>query len=222
VLSGDEARHAWRVLRLRAGDAAELFDGRGGHATARVIGGGPDRVELMVLELREIARPSKSLHVAVALPKGERADWLIEKLAEFGVTSLIPLRAARGVSIPAATRIERWNRKAEAAAKQSGASFLLAVRPARTPAELTAEWSCYDRVLLADPSPQAEWLSAGIAALGGGATLALIGPEGGFTADEQRIMEAAGARRVRLSATVLRIETAALAMAAAWAMAGSV
>lgn len=221
VLTGDEARHAWRVLRLRAGDDADLFDGQGGHATARVIGGGPDRVELMVLEHRALTRPSKSLDLAVAMPKGERADWLVEKLAEFGVSSLIPLRAARGVSDPGAARVERWNRKAEAAAKQSGASFLLAVRPVRAPGELAREWGRHERVLLADPSPQAEWLSAGIAALAGGATLALIGPEGGFTDDELRVMESAGARRVRLSATVLRIETAAVAMAAAWAMAGS-
>ena len=92
---GDAARRHLQVLRLRAGDAVELFDGRGGAWRARVLDG--ERVELLEFEAleRELTR---RVVLAVAMPANERMDWLVEKATELGVAALsrAATRAARG------------------------------------------------------------------------------------------------------------------------------
>ena len=101
VLDGDEARHLARVLRCAVGDPIRVFDGTGTEWPARVASIARDQV---IVELGEpvcdAPRPGVVLTLLVALPKGERQKWLVEKLTELGTGRLVPLVTTRGVAEP--------------------------------------------------------------------------------------------------------------------------
>lgn len=193
VLPPREARHAVRALRLGPGDSVIVFDGR--EAWRGEIESASGRV---TVRLRERVAPVKlpAVTVAAAVPKGSRLDWMVEKLAELGVSEFVPVRFARSVVPLGEGRRRRLEKIALAAAKQSGAP-LLRVAPERPVEELPADW------WLASPAADAP-LPAG----GGGAVV--VGPEGGLTPAE----EARFARKGSLGPTTLRIETAAVVAAA--------
>jgi 16S rRNA (uracil1498-N3)-methyltransferase len=217
-LVGDEARHLARVLRAAIGDAVAVFDGRGSEWPARVTSIGRDRVGLDVGPPLAAAAPPLPLTLAVALPKGDRQKWLVEKLTELGCARLVPLVTTRGVAEATPAAIERLGRAAIEACKQCGRTTLLEIAP---PAALAAVLAARDPgalALVADPAGEALGpLLAGHA----GTVLALVGPEGGFTAEELTAAEAAGCRRVSLAPHILRVETAAIAVAAGMATASA-
>ena len=163
-----------------------------------------------------------ALVLAVATPKGSRADWLVEKCAELGVGALWLLRAERGPVAPGPGKVERWRRKAVEAAKQAGQQVVMTVEPPRTVAEtLTA--SAGLEVLYGHPSPTSVSLLRTIgqrrsAAAAAEPLVIFIGPEGGFTDEECGTIEAAGGVAVSLGESILRVETAAIAAAAVWGM----
>lgn len=211
-LEGDEARHLARVLRARVGDEVTLFDGRGTSWSARVAAIDRDRVALDVGPPHPPAPPpSVDLSVAVALPKGDRQKWLVEKLTELGVARLVPLVTARGVAEATASARTRLERVVIEACKQCRRDTLLEIAEPATVQGVVAAAAPDARLLLADPAgvPPDE------VPLGETARrIVLVGPEGGFTPEEKDLAISAGAMRVSLSRHVLRIETAAIAAAA--------
>lgn len=209
TLAGDEARHLARVLRAKPGDTVTLFDGRGGAWTARVAAVGRDRVDLDVGDaLPPNPPPRAAVTIAVALPKGDRQKWLVEKLAELGVESLVPLTTTRGVAEATEAARARLERGVIEACKQCGRDTLMTIHAPASLADAIASAGAETTVLLADPAgPPLDEPPAG-------ATLVLVGPEGGFTPEEIDAATTRGARRVSLGRHVLRIETAAIAAAA--------
>ena len=213
VLTGDEARHLARVLRAREGDEISVFAGTGVEWPARIVRIGRDEIELETGAARAAAAvPGPPLVLAVALPKGERQKWLVEKLTELGVTRLVPLVTARGVAEATPAALVRLRRTVIEACKQCGRTTLLEIDPPATPADLFGRLDSGTWRLVADPAgpplgtiPRPE---------SPGGILALVGPEGGFTAEEVAAAVAAGCTRASLGPHVLRIETAALAAAA--------
>src|SRR5262245_908029 len=108
ILEGAEAHHLLNVMRLAVGDEVTLFDGSGREVTARIRRAARDRVELDVVEKSAVDRELPfELVLGVALPKGDRQRWLVEKSVELGVTRLVPLQTHRGVAQPAASALER-------------------------------------------------------------------------------------------------------------------
>jgi len=211
VLEGDEARHVARVMRAKPGDDLEVFDGTGCWWPATITGVGRDEIGLEVGEaVSEPAGDGPQLTLAVALPKGDRQKWLIEKLTELGVARLVPLKTTRGVAEPTAAAIERLRRGVIEACKQCGRCRLLEITAADS-LESIARLAPAGRRLLADP---AGLPLAAAGRLTGSNLLAAIGPEGGFTVEEIAAAEAAGFHRISLGPHILRIETAAVAMAA--------
>lgn len=209
-LVGDEARHLIRVMRCRVGDEVVVFDGRGTSWRARVASVGRDEA---MLELAAAAvEPPRAAPVtlAVALPKGERQKWLVEKLTELGVTRLVPLVTTRGVAEATPAAVERLGRGVIEACKQCGRDTLMAIAEPRTVAEVVGDHRAAGRIVVADRAGA----PVAVAAAEQRPVVALVGPEGGFTADELTAVEAAGGRRVSLGPHVLRIETAAIALAA--------
>ena len=96
ILTDAEARHLTRVMRKKFGDEVSLFDGVGREYLGRIETISRDRVELRVLETKEDDRePELALTAIMALPKGDRQKWAIEKLTELGVRRFIPLDAER-------------------------------------------------------------------------------------------------------------------------------
>src|SRR5436309_2835197 len=129
-LTGAEAHHLAAVRRLRPGDAVCLFNGDGREYPAEVVEVGRRHVALRVLraDAPPHERPSR-LEVAAPLPKGDRAQFLVEKLTELGVTSLVPLRTSRSVVHPGDAKREKLERYVIEASKQCGRNVLLEIKP---------------------------------------------------------------------------------------------
>jgi 16S rRNA (uracil1498-N3)-methyltransferase len=201
------------VLRAKVGDAVVLFDGRGHAWEARVAGIGRDRVKLdLGNALPTIPPPAVTVTLAVALPKGDRQKWMVEKLTELGVNLLVPLITTRGVAEATDSARIRLERGVVEACKQCGRDSVMEIGHAASIADMLAAVPTGTRTLLADPHgrPPEAVLAAGPTA----AILVVVGPEGGFTAEEVTTLEVAGGERVTFGRHILRVETAAVAAAA--------
>jgi len=212
VLHGDEARHLARVMRAQVGDEIRVFDGRGGEWMARVAAVGRDSVSVALgARLPAEPPPLRRLTLAVALPKGERQKWLIEKITELGATSLVPLVTKHGVAEATPAALERLRRGVIEACKQCGRATLVEIGGPATLDDLAAR---HPQALRLIADPHGGPLEAALAGHDGRDIVAAVGPEGGFAADELAAAERAGFTRVSLGRHILRIETAALALAA--------
>jgi 16S rRNA (uracil1498-N3)-methyltransferase len=210
-LSADEAHHLARVLRLKIGDQVTVFDGRGHEADARIERVEGQTVELAVggrLVTADESQPPVTL--AVAVPKADRFAWLVEKATELGVARLVPLLTARSVVHPGASKLEKLRRTIVEASKQCGRSWLMTLHEPIPWREFVLREFTSGLPLIADPSgePLAEALEADRP------LLLAVGPEGGFTAEEREEAREQGGRLVSLGPWMLRIETAAIALAA--------
>lgn len=212
TLTGADAHHLAAVRRFAIGDSVTLFNGDGAEYPAEVIAVGKKQVTLTVLRREQVNREVPfPVVVASALPKGDRADYLIEKLVEVGATRFVPLVTGRAVVIPKEGTVAKLERGVIEASKQCGRNVLMPVEPACELAEFVRRTDLPPlRLLLhtADgsgpPKPDA-----------GGVVFA-VGPEGGFTPGEVADAVANGWRVASFGPRVLRVETAAV-VAAAWA-----
>jgi 16S rRNA (uracil1498-N3)-methyltransferase len=210
-LPAEEARYVARVVRARAGGTLRASDGAGTLAVLELEVVRPAPV-VRVVSRRFVAAPEPRVLLCGA-PEGERGDWLVEKLAELGVTRLAPVDTARD-AWPAGDRSERWRRLAVAALRQSRSAWLMAVS---VPAGLEQALAALEGLpgggrWLAEPGGGAPRSGRGRGPLAGA-----VGGAGGFTPGERRRLEAAGFESVALARCRLRAETAAVAMAALWA-----
>ena len=213
-LVGSEARHLAMVLRARVGESVLLFDGSGAEFDARVVRIGRTEVDLAVVAHHEVDRElPRSLTLAVALPKGDRQRWLVEKSVELGVTRLVPLETARGVAQPGDRALDRLQRAVIEASKQCGRNRLMEISPPQRLNDFLRGVPDETLRLIAHPDgaarPPGYWL--GKAAWR--PVCIAVGPEGGF--NDQEIAGAGDCPLVSLGPRLLRIETAALALAAA-------
>jgi 16S rRNA (uracil1498-N3)-methyltransferase len=209
-LSGTEAHHLTTVRRFSPGDRVVLFNGDGNEYAAEIIAVGKKSCSLDILSASPVDRELPfPLVIASALPKGDRADYLIEKLTELGVTRFIPLITSRSVVAPKESVVDKFARAVIEASKQCGRNRLMAVDRPRKWREFLDSTGPGSRILL-HPDPGAPQLTA---AMGVGSTIA-VGPEGGFSDEEVRQAIAAGWRVSSLGSRVMRVETAAVAAAA--------
>ena len=212
VLSGPEGRHAATVRRLRAGEAVDLVDGRGGRASCEVAGVASDEVLLDVRSRAFEPEPEPRLVLVQALAKGDRGELAVETATEVGVDEIVPWAAARCVVRWEGARGEkahaRWQATAREAAKQSRRSRVPVVAPPATTAQVAERLLRSCALVLSEdarlPLSQVELPEVGEIVL-------VVGPEGGMTPEEVARM---GAVPVRLGPTVLRTSTAGAAAAA--------
>lgn len=216
-LPPDEVYHARTVLRLEAGREVELFDGRGSVACGNAIAVGKRAVTVTIYSVHRVGRTGPVVNLAFAVPKGKRLDWLLEKATELGAASLRPVvfeRSIAGGQVLTGAKRQRWAAHCLAAAKQSGLNFLPGICGAETLSDYLARDVSDGGVrLLGDLGDDAVTLGQAV----GSAPVIdlLIGPEGGLSDAERTCALAAGFVPVRLGATTLRIETAAVALLAA-------
>jgi 16S rRNA (uracil1498-N3)-methyltransferase len=204
-----EARHALGPLRLRQGDRVVLIDGAGGIADGRLLRARRGRAEIEIVGIDRVAVPDPGPVLAVGVLAGAAMDLVIQKAVELGVERVVPVCCARSQHGPerANTRAGHWRRVGLQALKQCHRPWAMAVDPAVTLAELVdGPWSAIG--IVADPEGgPARTIASGRRCL-------LVGPEGGFVADERRRLADAGWPGLRLGPHVLRAETAAIAGAA--------
>jgi 16S rRNA (uracil1498-N3)-methyltransferase len=216
------ARHV-QVRRLQPGDALRLFDGRGREHEARVASMGRREVGVTVgPAVAPVPELPVAMTLAVGVPANERMDTLVEKATELGVAAIQPLECERSVlrlsGERAARRREHWQAVAAAASEQCGRAVVPTVAlPQRVDDWLAVVPAESLRLVLSLADDAAPWARF---TLGPGPVVALSGPEGGLTPQEERAARAAGFRPVSLGPRVLRADTAPLALLAAVGLAG--
>lgn len=212
-----QLHHLKDVLRLRAGDEVTVFDGRGKECVCDV--NRLDR-ERLVLSVKARATPAPrrlSVTIACAIPRKGGMDAIIDKLTQLGVHSIIPLVTARAVvrldAQVQSARFERWQKLARAAAEQSQRSDVPTLQPVTRIADVASNSDQFDAKLIATLAGDTVSIAQALAGPPPRSILAMIGPEGDFTPDEVRLAVADGFTPVSLGRHVLRVETAAVAVA---------
>lgn len=209
VLAGPEAHHLVSVRRFASGDRIVLFNGDGIEYSAVIVSTGRKQVVLNVLGTEAVNRELPfELTIAAAMPKGDRGDFLIEKLVELGVARFVPLITERTVVQPKESRLGKLQQAVIEASKQCGRNVLMAIaKLTRWPDFVNQQREGVRAILHPDGKPIRSLEMKGSAAFA-------VGPEGGFTEEELRQAEAAGWNRASLGPRILRVETAAIAAAA--------
>lgn len=204
-LSPEEAAHA-RVLRLSAGDSITLSTGRGTWAEAEIEAATAKQVSFRLTRVQEIPPPGHYIHIAVAATKNhDRLEWFVEKATEIGVQEISFLRTEK--SERKHIQLERLEKVAVAAMKQSQQAWLPQLNPIRPLAELISGASGQRFIAHVDFTNPA-LLSR--VAQPSERYLILIGPEGDFSQPEVLAAQAHGFQKVSLGPNRLRTETAAL------------
>jgi 16S rRNA (uracil1498-N3)-methyltransferase len=219
TLRGDELHHL-RVRRCQVGEVIEVIDGRGGFFRVRIEAIERERATGVILaRVPERGEAEVDLTLACALIKGDRFDSAVEKGTEIGVRTILPLRCRRSIARDTSrTKLERWRRIAQEAAKQSGRSRIPEVKePVDFDAELTGHSSHGSLRLMAvarAEMPSLRQAVEGVSCTAEGVTL-FIGPEGGFEPEEEQQAMAAGVRAFAWGGDhTLRVDTAAVALSA--------
>jgi 16S rRNA (uracil1498-N3)-methyltransferase len=211
TLQGPEARHVAGSRRLKVGDGICLFDGCGtvGRATIESIDRRAKTIVAKIEECQTVPAPTPSIELACALPKGERLVILLDMTTQLGMAAFRPLECERSVVKSGSTVHARWQRICAEACKQSRRPRLPIIHSPATPAQVLADTNGCD-IWVADPT------GVRIAELDTGKAsdrlLLMIGPEGGFSENELAHLLGAGGQMISLGKSILRIETAAVAL----------
>ena len=212
ALSSDEAQHATRVMRARVGDQITLFDGKGNEAVARIEVIDRRQCVVRAEPPQRIERePTRSIELAIALPKPDRCKEMVERLTELGVARIIPIICERTQRPPSDSLLKKLRRVVVESCKQSKRNRLLEIDSA-IPLKDYPGCDLADNRMIAHPngSPIQEHV---VSTEPNERVCCLIGPEGGFTDDEVQTAIRSGFAPVDLGKRILRIETAACLIA---------
>jgi 16S rRNA (uracil1498-N3)-methyltransferase len=222
-LPREEAEHLSRVLRLSVGDQVQVFDGRG-----REFSGKVDRVGrtaatvILESEVTPAPEPSVRLTLVQAVPKGDAMDRIVRDATMLGVAAILPLVSARAeVSVgrlEASGRVDRWQRIAVASVKQCGRAVVPAVLRPGTLEGCLGRAEAARRYLLAEPGLLPAD-TVGVRSLSAepapASAMIIVGPEGGWTADEVEVARRAACTPLTLGPRTLRADAAAAVAIAA-------
>ena len=216
-VTGDEARHAVVVRRIRVGEQVALTDGSGRSAVCEVTATAKSTLSARVLEVTSVPAGSPRLVVVQAIPKGDRGELAVEMLTEVGADVVVPWSASRSVAVwrgdRAAKSLAKWRTTAREAAKQSRRSWFPTVAEPASTAEVVP--LLRDAALSVVLHEAATVPLTSLAVPADGDLVVVVGPEGGIADEELDTFREAGAHVVRLGPTVLRTSTAGVAAAAA-------
>jgi len=213
VLDAEQSHHVAQVLRLRAGDPLELFDGKGRARDASVVVADRSGTSVRAgAERSELVEAAYRVTLYQALTRPERLEWVLQKGTEVGVHAfgLVRTRRVEGAD-PTPDRLERLRRIAREASRQSGRTIVPEVFP---PEPLPRQAREGLDALVLDPGPGSEPLAELLRCPSRGAADVLIGPEGGLDDEELALLQAGGWRRASLGPRTLRTETAGVVAAA--------
>ena len=227
TIDGDQAHYLTRVMRLGAGDAVRVFNGRDGEFDGAIADATKNAVRLSLGDQTRTQQSPPDLWLLFAPLKKDRTDFVVEKAVELGVSEIRPVLTER--TNAENVRVDRLARLAIEAAEQTERLDVPPVREAQRLFAALDGWP-QDRVLIfADESGDDDgrpWggeagrampLADVLRGMADGPAAILIGPEGGFSpAERARLMSLAYVKPVGLGPRILRAETAAVAALAIW------
>ena len=198
---------------MHDGDAIEVIDSAAQHFHASIQIEGPKVSATLMTMLQRPKHNAPRVTIAQGVPKGQKMDFIVEKLTELGVADIIPLQSERTiVTDVSANKLERWRRLAKTAAQQCGRSEIPSIEEPIAFDRLLTQFKDYDRVLL--PWELVEYVPLRVRLpdlmRSVAHTLVVIGPEGGFSHAEAQAAQNAGAQLISLGPRILRTETAGL------------
>ncbi len=214
VLTGENAAHIAKSLRMRQGETLTLSDANGVDCEGEITAVSAEAVTVRVLETRlNTSEPAVSVTLYQALPKVGKFETIVQKAVELGVERVVPVLTSRCVSRPdeksMQKKLERYNKVALEAAKQSGRGIIPVVHPLKTYEGILGDFTEYDKVILFYEEG-GERLDKVLPASSKKVAV-IIGSEGGFSRDEVDAAVLAGAAVGTLGPRILRCETAPVA-----------
>ena len=217
-ITGDLLRHLRDSLRLHPGDFLTLNDGCGTRYRVEVTHVTSQAIDSRIIDQQtEPARKASAIVLGQALIKGDKMDWVIQKATELGVATIVPIHSTHSVIKPNPERLEhqrsRWNRIARDAAQQSERWTIPTIEAPVDLAEICRQYA--STPLKGILTERSSGLSLATMPLPQDHThqiILLIGPEGGWAADEQRLAQGQGFLPLTLGPRILRAETAAIAV----------
>jgi 16S rRNA (uracil1498-N3)-methyltransferase len=213
AITDTQFHHLTKVLRLQTGAAVELFDGKGTLAKALIGKIEKHQAGVIILDIQTAPSPDKRRIILVpSIAKGERFDLLVAKCTELGVDAIIPTLYER--TVKQTIQLKRLNMITTESSKQCHRLFLPVIdEPKTLPQAMENIKNNYPNAKFIFGSLSNGSISILNFEAGENDCIAFIGPEGGLTDDEEKMLKSVCAQPVSLTDTVLRIETAAIAAA---------
>ena len=220
VLRDSEAHHARDVLRMKRGDRAVLFNGRGHEVTAEVADLSSKEIRLRKLSESE-SRPLRCrVTLGQAIPKGKNMDLIVQKAVEIGAAEIAPLISERTIVDLTKNEAEqkrvKWQQVAIEAAKQCGQNWLPTVQAPQKLKDFFSHPGNFDLRLIGSLQPDAVHLRKILRDFAEQhrdrpkCILMMVGPEGDFTPAELALAKTHGCLPITLGPIILRVETAAI------------
>ena len=211
VLEPEPSRHLARVLRLGVGDSLTLFDGRGGEYPGSITAVDKKNVQVITgAHLQYECESPLNIHLGIAISRGERMDWIVQKSTELGINSLTPLSTKHtGVKLAgdrADKKIHHWQQIAISACEQSGRAQLPSINRIQHLSEWIQTIKATRKFVLHHRSTALLNSKDDVSS-----ACLLIGPEGGLSEDEIALAEHYHFDALQLGPRILRTETAPLA-----------
>ena len=215
-LTGTDAHHIARVLRMAVGDNVIIADENERTAKAEITAITDEVVTLSLIEyLEDDSEPTVKVRLAQCLPKSDKMEFIVQKAVELGAVSIQPVNSENCVvkytADKQAKRVERWQKIAHEAAKQCKRAAVPTVEPIITLKELLSRVDDDETVLFCYEAEDGRTLRQVLNTHQAEKYTVLIGPEGGFSPEEARLCQEMGAHPVSLGSRILRTETASLA-----------
>ena len=214
-LSAEETLHALRVLRLKDGEAVQALDGLGGVFNGRMIIDG-ETASIFITEKADPTEAPVRVTLYMGLPKGEKLEFIAQKLTELGAVKIVPVRMERSVAKiapnEAEKKLSRPRRIAQEAQKQSGRGIMPEITDPVDMKQLPELFKRHDAVYMLWEEARGYRLSGAHAEHPALNDIAyIVGPEGGISVKEAEYMHSLGAEYVTMGPRILRAETAAVA-----------
>lgn len=210
ITERDDINHIKNVLRLKPEERLTILDGEGTLYKGIITSIQKERIELRLLESAILPPPKRRFILVQSLPKNPKMDYIIRASVEIGVSRIIPILGSRSIpKPPSEERLLRWRRIVKMAAEQSRRSHLPSIDPVRSLRDVLKER--FDLGIVLYEEERERGLRDIIKGSKDPQNIAIfVGPEGGFSQDEIRMMEGYGVLPCSLGKGILRVETASL------------
>ncbi|NIG53048.1 16S rRNA (uracil(1498)-N(3))-methyltransferase [Chitinophaga sp. Cy-1792] len=207
TMNEDTSKYCIQVLRHEKGDQVLLADGRGGRYTTVIIDDNRKKCQVQISGKEQLPAPEPALRIAIAFTKNaSRIEWFLEKAAEIGVQTIIPLVSHR--TEKEKIKAERLQNILVSAMLQSKQCYLPVLEEPQAFSKVVQSFGEEQRFIAHCLPDQKQDLGDVMEA--GRNTIILIGPEGDFTPEEVKQAMDAGFKPVSLGKTRLRTETAGM------------